>query len=101
MTICNICKWVWEEHKSHNCVESLQSELSAMKAESEWISVEITPNSRIGEGNYCESPYLTYDGHHVFENNFIEGNTIDYWSNWEEPRITHWKPMPPSPPVTP
>jgi hypothetical protein len=65
----------------------------------EWISVEDRLPVDRGDhfAKYITMEVLVYDGHRVYVDTFIAGNTIEYWSKFESLVVTHWMPLP-SPP---
>jgi hypothetical protein len=62
-----------------------------------WIPVSTNPPSTIGDAYYSETRYLVVSGSYVTTRYWREGQTMKYWANWSDERVTHWMPLP-SPP---
>ena len=66
----------------------------------EWVSVDSrVPESAIGNVSYWETPFLVVIDGGVTIGFWREGQTVEYWSSWNDERVTHWMPLP-SPPAT-
>lgn len=67
--------------------------------ESEWISVEDRlPIEKTDSFVYYKTvEVIVFDGYTVFSCEFRAGNTIGFWSEFDDINVTHWMSLPDPP----
>lgn len=103
LVLFNSTKQQCEDYKKiHPCILSgdwFLTEPCRYDIGREWISVEDRLPIKKTDvfAHYKTVEVIVFDGETVFSCEFRAGNTIEFWSEFDDINVTHWMPLPDPP----